>query len=85
MTGSNQTQHEEGSELAPVHSAHELYARKAAEEYSDYVESKPTLIKIAGLGEGRIASFTASGGLFGSKIQGFRATFLTNDRRVSVR
>lgn len=87
MTGSSQNQHGEGSELAPVHAAHELYARSAAENYSDYKESPPTLFKTAsgGLGEGRISSFTAGGGgLFGSKLRGYRVTFLTNDRRISI-
>ena len=85
MAGSNQSQHEEGSDLAPVHNAHELYAKKAAEEYSNYNESAPTLFKGSPLGEGRAATFTASGGgLFGSKLRGLRVTFLTNDRRISV-
>ena len=84
MTGSNQSQHDEGSELAPVHAAHTLYARKAAEDYSGYAESPPTLFKGSALGEGRISTFTASGGLFGGKLQGFRITLLTNDRRISI-
>ena len=76
---------EEGSELAPVHVAHEQHAKAVAEDFSDYKESKPTLFKGAGLGEGRIATFTASGsGLFGSKLRGYRLTLLTNDRRVTV-
>jgi hypothetical protein len=75
----------EGSELAPVHVAHEHHAKAVAEEFGDYKESKPTLFKGSGLGEGRIASFTASGGgLFGSKLRGYRVTLLTNDRRVTV-
>ena len=86
MSGSDSAgQHEEGSELAPVHRAHELYKKTASEEYSDYNESKPSLFKGSKLGEGRIAAFTASGGgLFGSKIRGYRVTLLTNDRRVSI-
>jgi hypothetical protein len=78
-------QHEEGSELAPVHTAHTEYQKTAAEEYSDYKESEPTLFKGAPLGEGRIAAFSAStGGLLGSKVRGYRVTLLTNDRRISV-
>lgn len=75
----------EGSEHAPVHIAHEHHRKAVAEQFSDYKESKPTLFKGAGLGEGRISSFTASGsGLFGSKLKGYRVTLLTNDRRVTV-
>ena len=85
MAGSNQAQHEEGSELAPVHRAHELYQKTAAKEYSDYKESAPGLFKGSALGEGRVASFSASGGgLFGGKIRGLRVTLLSNDRRISI-
>lgn len=86
MSGSDRAgEYEEGSELAPVHNAHVLYKKTAAEEFSDYKESEPTLFKGAGLGEGRIAAFTASsGGLFGSRLRGYRVTLLTNDRRVSI-
>ncbi len=85
ISGSDSAQqHEEGSELAPVHVAHEAYRRTASEEFSDYKESAPSLFKGSGLGEGRIASFTASGGLFGSKLRGYRVTLLTKNRRVSI-
>jgi predicted flap endonuclease-1-like 5' DNA nuclease len=78
-------QYEEGSELAPVHNAHVLYQKTISEEFSDYKESKPTLFKGSRLGEGRLATFTAStGGIFGSKVRGYRVTHLTNDRRVTV-
>ncbi len=86
MSGSDSAQpHEPGSELAPVHRAHELGKKLADEEYSDYAESKPTLFQGSGLGEGRIATFSGSeGGLFGSKLRGYRVTLLTNDRRVTI-
>jgi len=85
MVGSPAQQNEEGSEMAPVHSAHMLYKKHASEEYTDYKESEPTLFKGSALGEGRIAVFTASGGgLFGGKIRGYRVTLLTRDRRISV-
>jgi hypothetical protein len=80
----NQQPQPEGSETAPVHVAHELAKRSTAEGFSGYSESKPAVFKGAKLGEGRISQFTASGGLFGSKIHGFRVTLLTNDRRVSI-
>jgi predicted DNA-binding WGR domain protein len=84
LAGSPNANYEEGSELAPVHGAHEQYRKTAAEEFSDYKESEPTLFKGAGLGEGRIGLFNASTGMLGSKVRGYRVTLLTNDRRVTV-
>lgn len=86
MSGSdvNRQPQSEGSETAPVHVAHELAKRSTAEGFSDYNEGKPAVFKGAKLGEGRIAQFTASGGLFGSRIRGLRVTLLTNDRRVTI-
>src|SRR5262249_38735221 len=86
MSGSDSTrQHEEGSESAPVHVAHELYKKTAAEELSDYNESEPAVFKGSPLGEGRISVFTPSGGgLYGSRLRGYHVTLLTNDRRVSI-
>jgi hypothetical protein len=86
MSGSGQAQNlPEGSELAPVHNAHELYQKTVSKEYSDFKESAPALFKGSQLGEGRVATFTASGGgLFGSKIQGYRVTLLSNDRRITL-
>jgi hypothetical protein len=86
MSGSDSRRdHEEGSEFAPVQTAHELYKRNASEMYSDYKESGPELFKGSRLGEGRIAVFTgSSGGLFGSQLRGYRVTLLTGDRRISI-
>ncbi|WP_165221078.1 hypothetical protein [Aquisphaera insulae] len=88
MSGSDASRHDEpeGSEFAPVHAAHEMYKKTVAEEFSEYKESKPVVIKAAGLGEGRIAVFNASeGGILGSTVlRGYHVTFLSRDRRVSV-
>jgi hypothetical protein len=86
MSGSDSArEHEEGSETAPVHIAHELYKKTAAEEFADFNESTPVVFKGAPLGEGRISLFTASGeGLFGSKLRGYHVTLLTKDRRVTI-
>lgn len=87
MSGSDipREQGEEGSPSAPVHTAHVLYKKTVATEYNDYTESEPILFKGAPLGEGRISTFTGSeGGLFGSKLRGYRVTLLTNDRRVTI-
>jgi hypothetical protein len=75
---------EEGSAMKPVHRAHEHHKRAVSEEYSNYNESEPALFKGSQLGEGRIATFTATSGLLGSKIRGYRTTLLTNDRRVTI-
>lgn len=51
---------------------------------SDDKESDPTVIKGAGLGEGRISQFSAStGAVFGSMVRGLRVTLQSNDRRVT--
>lgn len=85
MSGSDSGgEFEEGSEFAPVHKAHELYKRVAAEELSGYVEGRPDVFKGSGLGEGRLSVFTASGGLFSGKLKGYHVTLLTRDRRVSI-
>ncbi len=85
MAGASNVQHEKGSSLAPVHGAHVNYQKTVSKEYSDFKESEPTLFEGAGLGEGRIATYTASaGGLFGGKIRGYRVTLLSNDRRVTL-
>jgi hypothetical protein len=86
MSGSDASrEHEEGSELAPVHVAHELYKKVAAEDYGDFNESKPAVFKGSQLGEGRISVFSAAAeGLFGSKLRGYHVTLLTKDRRVTV-
>jgi hypothetical protein len=84
-SGPNSTDSEEGSPLAPVHGAHERYKKTVSDLYSDYKESEPASFKGSGLGEGRIATFTASsGGVFGSKLQGIRVTLLSNDRRITI-
>jgi predicted DNA-binding WGR domain protein len=84
-SGPNSGQYEEGSPMAPVHGAHERYKRTASELYPDYKESEPAPFQGSGMGEGRVATFTASGGgMFGSKLSGLRVTLLTNDRRISI-
>jgi hypothetical protein len=86
MSGSDASrEHEEGSESAPVHVAHELYKKTAAEDYGDFNEGKPAVFKGSQLGEGRISVFTAAAeGLFGSKLRGYHVTLLTRDRRVTI-
>jgi hypothetical protein len=86
MSGSDSSrEHEEGSEFAPVHLAHELYKKTAAEDYGDFNESKPAVFKGSQMGEGRISVFTAAAeGLFGSKLRGYHVTLLTRDRRVTI-
>ncbi len=74
----------EGGE-APVLTAHNLNKKKVAENFEKYVEGDPQTFTSEGLGEGRIVEFKASaGGLFGGTIHGYRATLLSNDRRVGI-
>jgi hypothetical protein len=86
MSGSDTNrQHEEGSEFAPVHTAHQLYKKTASEEFGEYKESEPTLFKGSSLGEGRLSAFNATeSGLFGGKVRGYHVTLLTNNRRISI-
>lgn len=87
MSGSDSSRdHEEGSESAPVHVAHELYGKTGAkDEFSDFADSKPAVFKDSGMGEGRISIFTAStGGLLSSKLRGYHVTLLSRDRRVTA-
>jgi hypothetical protein len=74
-----------GTESAPVHQAHLAGARSASEDFKEFAESDPAVFPGSGLGDGRIAEFTAAGGgLFGGKLRGYRITLLTNDRRVTI-
>ncbi len=86
MSGSDSDHgnHAEGGESAPVHRAHVLAKKAIADEYSGYAESEPATFKGSRLGEGRIGTYTASGGFLGSKITGYRITLLTGDRRVTI-
>ncbi len=82
---SNASDFEEGSPFAPVHKAHEHYAKNGTGELSDYQESEPEVFKDSKFGEGRISVFTASAGMFGGKFKGYHATVMMNrDRRISV-
>ena len=85
LSGSDSAgQHEEGSASAPVHVAHLSNLNGVSQDFSDYKETAPTLFKGSSLGEGRVAAFSASGGMFSSKIRGLRVTLLTGDRRITV-
>lgn len=75
---------EEGSPFAPVHKAHEHYAKTGTEELGEYQESEPKVFKDSGFGEGRISVFTASAGMFGGKLKGYHATVMNRDRRISA-
>lgn len=62
----------------PVHRIH-MMPHKVGEEFSDYKETgSPVKFTNQFAGEGRKSEFTASG------IHGYRATFLSRDRRFTV-
>jgi hypothetical protein len=52
------------------------------ELFSDYQEKTPVTVQ-SGLGQCRVAEFTAGSG-FGGKVHGFRAAMLSNDRAIIV-
>jgi hypothetical protein len=68
----------------PVHKAHLMGKDAAAQEFGDYKEEgEITKFSNAIGGEGRKSEFTASAGLSGA-VKGYRATFLSRDRRFQV-
>jgi predicted DNA-binding WGR domain protein len=74
----------EGDE-SPVASAHEMARRTASEEFDDYKEGAARSITSPGLGDGRIAEFEAGGsGLLSTHYHGYRATLLTQNRRLTI-
>jgi predicted DNA-binding WGR domain protein len=76
---------DEDATVAAIASAHAKGKRKMAENFSKYEERAERPFKNPSLGDGRISEFTADGsGLFGAKQHGYRATLLTNDRRVTI-
>jgi hypothetical protein len=85
MSGIAHPHGDQEGEEPPVVTAHNLNKKKVADSLEKYQESDAQAFKSEGLGDGRIAEFTAGGGgLFGSKIHGYRATLLSNDRRVGI-
>jgi hypothetical protein len=74
----------EGDE-SPVASVHQMNERKVAEGFTDYEEGPSRSLTNPSLGEGRIAEFTAeSSGLFSTKLHGYRATLLGQNRRITI-
>ena len=69
-------------ELAAEAQVHEMGLAKMEEEFGNYEEQKPEVIKTE-LGEGRKSEFTATTA-FGGKSRGFRVTVLAHDDRVTV-
>jgi hypothetical protein len=62
---------------------HEMGKKEIGEEeFSGYKEKKPVEFQ-AGFGDGYKSEFTAAGS-FGGKTHGYRATTLSNDRRITV-
>jgi hypothetical protein len=67
----------------PSARVHEMGIRRMKEEFSNYNEREPVVVKSQGLGEGRRATFIADQSM-GGKVYGYRATFLGGDRRIEV-
>ena len=69
----------------PIVKLHEAGQEKFAADYSGYLEEETPDVFRNALGEGRKSEFVYDGGLGGGKMHGFRATFLSRDRRFIVR
>lgn len=67
----------------PVARVHPMGVRSMKEEYTNYTEREPKVVQSQGLGEGRRSTFLADGAL-GGKTYGYRATYLSGDRRITV-
>jgi hypothetical protein len=72
-----------GSDMKPVARVHEMKQKSMKDEFNDYKERDPKPFMSKGTGEGRKSIFTAAGS-FGGKIYGYRATLLTNDKRLTI-
>jgi hypothetical protein len=67
----------------PVAKVHPMGVRQMKEDYPSYEERDPKPVQSKGFGEGRRSTFIAAGSM-GGKIYGYRATYLSGDRRISV-
>ncbi len=67
----------------PVEKVHMMGKQAMEDKYKDYNEGdmKPFVTKI---GAGRVSEFTADGGMFLGKLHGYRATVLSNERRITI-
>jgi hypothetical protein len=83
IPGEDEAEDAGGIDLSPVASVHEYQKTKRELELNDYEESPPEKIESGGFGEGRLSLFTASKG-FGSRIKGFRGTFLATDYQYNL-
>jgi hypothetical protein len=72
----------EPGEEPPVARMHEMSKDKLTDEIPGVEEQAAQPVKSV-VGEGRVSEFSAVGSL-GRKIKGYRATFLTRDRRLVV-
>jgi predicted Zn finger-like uncharacterized protein len=69
--------------LSPAAKVHEAQMHDFAENFQDYHEEPARKIKTK-YGEGRISDFTAKEGIFKSKVNGSRATLLSNIHQFNV-
>lgn len=83
MASMGQKQGPAGPEDFPVHKVHMGDKDNVAKEYADYKEKEPEEFQNAIGGSSRKSEFTAAGG-FSGPIHGYRATFLSRDRRFKV-
>ncbi len=72
-----------GDAEPPVARLHPMGVRQMKEDYAGSEEREPKPVQSTGMGEGRRSTFTASSSI-GGKNYGYRATFLSGDRRLAV-
>ena len=71
-----------GDAEPPVARVHPMGVRQMKEDFPGYEERDPKPVQ-SGMGEGRRSTFIANGSI-GGKVYGYRATYLSGDRRITV-
>jgi len=69
--------------IPPIETVHRMGEQEVASQYSKYAEQPMTTIT-AVIGEGRQSEFTGNGGILVGPVHGYRASFLDNERRITV-
>jgi hypothetical protein len=67
----------------PIDKVHMMGEQEVANQYASYAEQPMETIE-GKIGEGRISEFTGNGGAFVGPVHGYRATFLSTERRITI-
>jgi hypothetical protein len=69
----------------PAEQIHEYQRQKSSENFKSYNEAPQSRgLETKGYGEARVSDFTATEGLFGTEVSGYRATVLTQAHQLTV-